>query len=58
MPFVRSSQIAWPERSASYSSTRFGITSAKRAALVVEARRDVLGEAAGLEVARVHARRR
>ena len=28
MPFVRSSQIAWPERSASYSSTRFVIVSA------------------------------
>ncbi len=29
MPFVRSSQIAWPERRASYSSMRFIIVSAK-----------------------------
>ncbi len=29
MPFVRSSQIAWPERIDSYSSTRFCIVSQK-----------------------------
>ena len=55
-PFVRSSQIALRSRIASYSSTDFGIDSQNFRASLVKSGRQILGDAADLDVARVHPR--